>query len=190
VLQGSAVRLPAAWKGTAQVTIAQTGACPGAKPTRYSLAADVALDVPGGGAAATGATSTVTATGSEPTLSIGVNTSGVPSVAVYSVAPDNTGTFHQFWRLAVSPSGTRTSVAGSVVNDESLAGNNPNLLVDDLAPPGGCTDQTGTGLPRVLAVGSTIDGWVDQSDARFTLKAETADGQRALTVTINAARSH
>ncbi len=191
VLPGSAVPLPAAWSGTAQVDITVTGDCPGAKPTHYTTPADIALDVAGGGAAVTetGSTSS-TAPGEEPTLTIGVNTAAVPTVAVYSATVDNTGAFHRFWSLSVARSGTGTEVSGTVVSDDGLAGNNPNLLVDAVQPPADCATVPVNGLPRVLAVGSTLTGWLDVNTAKFTLHAVTTDGQRSLTVTIAATRSH
>jgi hypothetical protein len=191
VLPGSAVPLPAAWSGTAQVDITVTGDCPGAKPTHYTTPADIALDVAGGGAAVTetGSTSS-TAPGEEPTLTIGVNTAAVPTVAVYSATVDNTGAFHRFWSLSVARSGTGTEVLGTVVSDDGLAGNNPNLLVDAVQPPADCATVPVNGLPRVLAVGSTLTGWLDVNTAKFTLHAVTTDGQRSLTVTIAATRSH
>lgn len=189
-LPGSDVPLPAAWSGTADVEITITGDCPGAKPTHYTTPADIALDVAGGGASVTETgPSQAPSGGAEPTLTIGVNTAAVPSVAVYSATVDNTGVFHQFWSLSLASSGSRTDVSGFVVDDDTLAGNNPNLLVDALQPPESCATVPVSGLPRVLAIGSSLSGWVDAGAAQFTLHAVTTDGQRSLTVTIAATRS-
>ena len=190
LLPGSAVPLPAAWSGTAQMDITVIGNCPGAQPSHYTTPADIAMDVAGGGAAATESGSTTgVGQGAEPTLTIGVNTAAVPTLAVYSAAVDNSGTFRRFWSLSVARSGTRTAIAGTVVNDDLLDGNNPNILVDSMKPPAGCADIPVSGLPRVLAIGSTLSGWVDARSAEFTLSAITADGQRAVRVTIIATRS-
>jgi hypothetical protein len=188
-LPGSDVVLPAAWSGTAQVEITVTGACPGGTPQRYTTPADIALDVAGGGASATRAPATSSGPADvQPTLTIGVNASAVPTVAVYSSSVDNSGVFHRFWDLALAGSGGRTTISGAVVDDGVLSGNNPNLLVDAMSPPAGCATAPVTGLPRVLAAGSTLSGWVDADSAQVTLTAVTTDGQRALTVTITATR--
>jgi hypothetical protein len=185
------VTLPAAWSGTAQVEIAVTGSCPSGTPQRYTTPADIALNVAGGGASVTQAPGTgADLGGAEPTLTIGVDASAMPTVAVYSSSVDNAGAFHRFWDLSLAASAGRTAISGTVVDDRALAGNNPNLLVDALAPPAGCSVVPVTGLPRVLAVGSTLNGWLDADTAQITLRAVTTDGQRTLTVTITATRRH
>lgn len=191
LLPGSAVPVPAAWSGTATVDITVTGTCPGGAPSRYSVPADIALDIAGGGASGTRTTAVGTADPDvAPTLTIGVNAAATPSVAVYSASVDNSGTFHRFWALTLAAAGTRTAISGTVVDDNALAGDNPNVLVDAVQSPAGCGSAPVTGLPRVLAVGSTLNGWVDANAAEFTLKAATTDGQRSITITVTAIRRH
>jgi hypothetical protein len=186
-LQGSGVTLPAAWSGEAKVTITVLGTCATGTTSGYTTPADLALDLPQNEASAVAPTATSTLPDDEPTLTLGINAANVPSLSVYSSAVDDGGAFHRYWELRLTPDGDRTLIQGTLIN-EAVDGSNPNIMVDAETSLQPC-ESTGTvGLPRPLAAGSSITGWVSESNARLTLTARTTDGKRQVTVDVVAVR--
>ena len=189
VLQGSGVTLPAAWSGTAKVTVTVLGDCATKNPSVYTDApAALALDLAQNEATAVATTVSPSIPDDEPTLTLGVNASQVPSLAVYSSAVDENGMFHRYWSLALVPGPDRTDIYGTLI-DETVDAANPNILVDAETSLQPCEDTGTVAPPRVLAVGSTITGWVSTTSARLTLRATTTDGKREVTVEVAATRN-
>lgn len=164
------------------------GDCATKNPSVYTEApADLALDLPQNEATAVAATASAALPDDEPTLTLGVNASQVPSLAVYSSAVDENGTFHRYWQLTLLPGVDRTEIHGTLI-DETVDAANPNILVDAETSLQPCEDAGTVSPPRVLAVGSTITGWVSQTSAHLTLRATTTDGKREVTVAVTATR--
>jgi len=188
VLAGSEVSLPAAWSGTATVTVTVLGDCATSTPSVYAdVPADLALDLPQNEANAVAPTVTTALPDDEPTLTLGVNASALPSLAVYSSAVDDSGVLHRYWQLELLPGLQRTDVHGTLI-DEAVDSTNPNLMVDAETSLQPCETEGTVSLPRVLGVGSTMTGWVSKSSARLTLTARTTDGKREVTVVVTATR--
>jgi hypothetical protein len=120
-------------------------------------------------------------------LSLGVNTSHVPSLALDTATFDDAGTLQQYWHLHLSPRAGRTRVEGELVSDSGKGGN-PNVMSDAETSLQPCEAAGTVSLPRVLADGSTIAGWITPTRARLTVRATTTDGKRAVTVTVRAKR--
>ncbi len=188
LLAGSGVMLPAAWSGTAKVTVTVLGECATKVPSVYSdIPADLALDLTQNEASVIGPTASADLPTDEPTVTLGINTSGVPSLAVYSSTVDESGKFHRFWRLQLTPGAHRTEVHGTLVG-QAQDGTNPNIMVDAETSLQPCEAAGTVALPRVLADGSTMTGWVSSTRAQLTLTATTTDGKRAVTVVVTASR--
>jgi hypothetical protein len=189
VLDGSGVTLPAAWSGTATITVTVLGQCATKTPSVYTdTPADLALDLPQNVAAAVAPTVTAPLPDDEPTLTLGVNANALPSLAVSSSAVDAAGRFHRYWQLQLAPGLDRTEIRGTVV-DQTADGDNPNFMVDAETSLQHCETAGTVSLPRVFAAGSTLSGWVSQTDARLTLNATTTDGNREVTVVVTATRT-
>lgn len=75
----------------------------------------------------------------------------------------------------------RTLIAATLVDDQPVGGAlPPNLLVDsetDLLP---CETGAGVRLPRPLAKGATVTGWVGPTEAALDVAAGTTDGERSV----------
>ena len=186
LLPGSALRLPAAWTGTAELTITVLGRCAATGGTSsYTRSAALALQGP------------VVGTGpfDDPnpmSMTLGISPAGIPGVSVYSASTGKDGTVHRTWWLT---SGTapdaqgRTLLSGVLIDDQPVSGAlPPNLLVDnetDLQP---CESGGTVRVPRTLAAGSTVTGWVSATDGHLDLTAKTTDGERALTAVITLSR--
>jgi len=188
MLDGSGVTLPASWSGTATITVTVLGQCATATPSVYAnTPADLALDLPQNEAAAVAPTVTSPLPDNEPTLTLGVNANDVPSLAIASSAVDEAGTFHRYWQLELAPGLDRTEIQGTVV-DQTTGSDNPNFMVDAETSLQHCETAGTVSLPRVFAAGSTLSGWVSQTDARLTITATTTDGKREVTVVVTATR--
>ena len=125
-------------------------------------------------------------------MTLGITPTGIPGVSVYSASTDKSGTVHRTWWLTSSAAPDvegRTMLSGVLIDDQPVSGVlPPNLLVDnetDLQP---CESGGTVRVPRTLAAGSTLTGWVSATDGHLDLTAKTADGERALTAVITLSR--
>lgn len=186
LLPGSALRLPAAWTGTAELSITVLGRCASTGGTSsYTRSAALALQGP------------VEGTGDfdDPnplSMTLGITPAGIPGVSVYSASTDKAGSVHRTWWLtagAAPDSQGRTVLSGVLIDDQPVSGAlPPNLLVDnetDLQP---CDSGGTVRVPRTLAAGSRITGWVSATEGHLDLAATTADGERALTAVVTLSR--
>lgn len=186
ILPGSGLSLPAAWTGTAELTITVLGRCAATGGTSsYTRSAELALQGP------------VTGTGlfddANPlSMTLGITPAGIPGVAIYSAATDRSGAVHRSWWLTSSPAPDadgRTMLSGVLIDDQPVSGVlPPNLLVDnetDLQP---CESGGSVRVPRTLAAGSTVTGWVSATDGHLDLTATTADGERAVSAVVTLTR--
>lgn len=187
-LDGSDVQLPAAWSGTATVTMTALGECDVAAPSVYrDVPADLAMDLVGNEAHAAEIPLDPSIDPDQPTLTLGLNPSAIPSLAVYSSQLDEDGAFHRYWDLQLEPGPNWTEIHGTLVLLPS-EGINPNMMVDSETALQPCEAAGSVSLPRALTAGSTIDGWVTRTRAKLTLHAVTADGKRQVDVEIDAQR--
>ncbi len=186
-LPGSNLPLPAAWTGTAEMTITVTGRCADeGGSSSYTRAAELALQ-PADGAGPFGDPNPLS-------LSLGITPAGVPGVSVNSASAQDSEAVHRTWWLAAGsetgPAGEgRTSLSGVLIDDQPVRGVlPPNLLVDnetDLQP---CESSGTVRVPRTLAVGSTIRGWVSPTRASLKLEATTVDGERRVSAVVELTR--
>ncbi len=76
-----------------------------------------------------------------------------------------------------------------LIDDQPVAGAlPPNLLVDnetDLQP---CESGGTVRVPRTLAAGSRVTGWVSATEGHLDVTATTADGERAVTAVVTLTR--
>lgn len=129
-----------------------------------------------------------TATTDAPTLTLGINTSQIPSLSVYSSVTDNAGRQHYFWSVRLTPIAGRTYIDATLTNpgDPKIS---VNLLSDGATTQQPCSSHSAVGLPRPLAPGARITGWVDQTSADLSMTATTTDGERSVDVDITATRN-
>lgn len=187
-LPGSGLLLPAAWTGTAEMTITVLGRCASAGGTSsYTRTAELALQGP--------------AIGSGPvddpnplSMTLGITPAEVPGLSIYSATTDRSGDVRRTWWVATGaetgPDGQgRTSLSGVLIADQPFRGTlPPNLLVDnetDLQP---CEAGGTVRVPRTLAAGSTVRGWVSATAGHLELIGTTADGERAVTAVVELTR--
>ena len=189
VLPGSGLQLPAAWTGTAEMTITVLGRCATAVGmSSYTRRADLALQGPVGG-------SDSVADPNPLSMTLGITPAGIPGLSIYSASADQTGAVRRTWWLTTGvdfgPAGdTRTMLSGVLIDDQPVHGAvPPNLLVDnetDLQP---CESGGTVRVPRTLAVGSTVTGWVSPTQAHLDVKATTVDGERAVVAEVDLSRA-
>jgi hypothetical protein len=188
ILPGSDLQLPAAWTGVAEMTITVLGRCASTGGTSsYTRSADLALQGP--------------VVGSGPfddpnplSLTLGITPSGIPGLSVYSASTEGSGAVRRTWWLTTGagtgPAGdSRTLLSGVLIDDQPVRGVlPPNLLVDnetDLQP---CEAGGTVRVPRTLATGSTLTGWVSAAQAHLDLSATTVDGERSVTAVVDLTR--
>jgi hypothetical protein len=184
VLPGSGLQLPVAWTGTAEMTITVLGRCAATGGTSsYTRRADLALQGP------------VQGTGpfDDPnplSMTLGITPTGIPGLSLYSASTDQSGVVRRLWWLSTAastgPAGDgRTNLFGVLIDDQPVRGVlPPNLLVDnetDLQP---CESGGMVRVPRTLAAGSTVTGWVSATQAHLDVTAHTVDGERAVTAVV------
>ena len=178
-LAGSGIRVPAAWTGRAEVTITVLGEC-------AAVGRDVVLCARGRPrGAAPGRRQRCRSPDPNPiSLTLGVTPGGIPGCrgelrgrrlgrrrATHLVARDRRG----------DRPARRRSPACSSRTSRSTAQLPPNLLTDnetDLLP---CESGGTVGVPRTLAAGSTLTGWVSETAAELELHGVTTDGERQST---------
>jgi len=186
VLPGSAVRLPAAWTGTAEMSITVLGRCAASGGTSsYTRSAELALQGPVVGTGAFDDPNPLS-------MTLGITPAGIPGLSIYSASTDRTGAVHRTWWLTSGTDPTapdRTTLAGVLIDDQPVAGAlPPNLLVDnetDLQP---CESGGTVRVPRTLAAGSRVSGWVSATEAHIDVTATTADGERVVTAVVTLTR--
>lgn len=187
-LLGARMTLPAAWTGTAKVSVKVVGDCATTTPSVYTdLPADLALDLVQNEANAAEVGLPAGVAGQDVALTLGVNASGVPSITVYSSQIDTSGTFQRYWNLALSPAAGRSDINGTLIS-QSADGSNPNVMVDAETSLQPCESAGTVSLPRALAEGSTMTGWVSQTAAHLTVRAGTTDGKRTVVVEVDLSR--
>jgi hypothetical protein len=188
VLPRSDVALPAAWSGVAKVTVSVLGGCASEASSVYAdLPADLALDLVQNEASAA---QVAVPDGTRPdgvTLTVGVNSSGVPSLALYSSQIDEQGAWRRFWELTLTGDEDRTRIRG-VLRAQPVDGSTPNVMVDAETSLQRCESLGTVSLPRALADGATLEGWVSNTSASLTVRATTTDGKRTVTAEIEATR--
>lgn len=187
-LPRSDVVLPAAWSGVAKVTVSVLGGCASDASSVYAdLPADLALDLVQNEASAA---QVAVPDGTRPddvTLTVGVNSSGVPSLALYSSQIDDQGAWRRFWELTLTGDEDRTRIQG-VLRAQPVDGSPPNVMVDAETSLQRCESLGTVSLPRALADGATLEGWVSNTSASLTVRATTTDGKRTVTAEIEATR--
>lgn len=189
-LPGSGVTVPAAWSGSAKVTISVLGECAtGAASVYTDVSADLALNLLINEAAEAAGPITEPVAPDELTFSLGVNAGGLPSVTLYSARIDDDGTIMRFWQLDTTPGVDRTEFHGTALPSNSN-GTSANILVDAETSLQPCEASDTVALPRAIAAGATIDGWFTQEEAALTVQARTTDGKRQLVVSVHADRKH
>jgi len=189
VLPGSGLQLPAGWTGTAEMTITVLGRCAtSVGASSYTRRADLALQGPVGGPDSVDDPNPVS-------MTLGITPAGIPGLSIYSASTDQTGAIRRTWWLTTGagfgPAGdTRTMLAGVLIDDQPIHGAlPPNLLVDnetDLQP---CESGGTVRVPRTLAAGSTVTGWVSSTQAHLDGKATTVDGERAVVAAVDLSRT-
>ncbi len=187
-LPGTGLRLPAAWTGTAEMTITVLGRCAATGGTSsYTRTADLALQGP------------VQGTGpfDDPnplSITLGITPAEIPGLSIYSASTDRSGDARRWWWLttgeAPGPTGeSRTTISGVLIDDQPVSGAlPPNLLVDnetDLQP---CESGGTVRVPRTLAAGSKMSGWVTVTQGHLDVSATTADGERTVTAVVELTR--
>jgi hypothetical protein len=187
-LPQSDVILPAAWSGVAKVTVTVLGECASANSSVYAdLPADLAFDLVQNEANAAQLPVPAGAHPDDVTMTLGVNPSGVPSLALYSSQIGETGIWQQFWQLTLSADGARTRVRGTLTA-QATDGSTPNMMVDAETSLQPCESVGTVSLPRALANGASLDGWVSTTSASLTVNGTTTDGKRKVSVDITAER--
>ena len=186
-LPGSGLLLPAAWTGSAELTITVLGRCATAGgSSSYTRTAELALQGPAVGSGAPDPNPL--------SMTMGITPADVPGLSIYSATTDRSGEVHRTWWMATGaepgPDGTgRTTLSGVLIDDQPVGGVlPPNLLVDnetDLQP---CESGGTVRVPRTLAAGSTVTGWVSATAGHLDLTATTADGERAVTAVVELTR--
>lgn len=187
-LPQSRIVIPATWSGVATVTVTVLGECAASTPSVYAgLPADLALDLVQNEASAA---EIPLPEGADPhgvTLTVGVNPSGVPAVALYSSQIDESGQLRRYWDLTLSSAGDRMAIDGRLVA-QPTDGSTPNMMVDAETSLQPCESLGTVSLPRALADGATLSGWVTDDKASLKIHGETTDGRRTVTVELTAAR--
>ena len=127
-------------------------------------------------------------------LTLGITPTSVPGLSIYSASTEQSGIVRRTWWLTTGvgagPAGdSGTLLSGVLIDDQPVRGDlPPNLLVDnetDLQP---CESGGSVRVPRTLAAGSTMTGWVSPTQAHLALAATTVDGERAVTVVVDLTR--
>lgn len=216
VLAGSGLDLPAAWTGTADMTITVHGRCAETGGTSlYTRPAQFALQVsppppvtasPTGtpGSASPGPSGSPTPTETAATavppvpvgpvsMTLGITPTDVPGLSIYSTSSSRDGSVRRTWAVdtqADPSTADRTLIAATLVDDQPVGGAlPPNLLVDsetDLLP---CETGAGVRLPRPLARGTTVTGWVSATEASLDVTATTTDGERSVQAHLDLTRT-
>lgn len=187
-LPRSDIVLPAAWSGVAKVTVTVLGECESHHSSVYAdLPADLAVDLVQNEASAAQVSVPDGTRPNDVTLTLGVNPSGVPSLALYSSQIGEDGTWQQFWDLTLTGETARTHIQG-VLRAQPNDGSTPNVMVDAETSLQPCESLGTVSLPRALADGATLDGWVSTTSASLTVRGTTTDGKRTVTAEIDATR--
>lgn len=213
-LAGSGLVLPAAWTGTADMTITVHGRCaatggtsfytrpaqfalqvsPPPSPTGVTAADSVTPEASSAPATSSPASTTAVPPPSGPvSMSLGITPTDVPGLSIYSTSSGRDEVIRRTWVVdaqADPATPDRTLISATLVDDQPLGGAlPPNLLVDsetDLLP---CETDPGVRLPRPLARGATVTGWVSATDASLQVNAGTTDGERSVVADLHLTRT-
>jgi hypothetical protein len=187
-LPGTGLQLPAAWTGTAEMTITVLGRCAATGGTSsYTRTADLALQGPVLGAGPIDDPNPLS-------ITLGITPAEIPGLTIYSASTGRSGDAQRWWWLTTGadagPAGEgRTMISGVLINDQPVSGVlPPNLLVDnetDLQP---CESGGTVRVPRTLAAGSRLTGWVTATQGHLDVLATTADGERTVTAVVELTR--
>ncbi len=183
-LPGSGLRVPAAWSGTAEVTLTVLGECAAVGGTSsYVLPADLAVQRPVAGRGPFPDANPIS-------LTLGITPGGIPGFAANSAVVDAGGEVQRLWWLTTGagPNG-ETMLSGVLIADQPVDGQlPPNLFTDnetDLQP---CESGGTVGVPRTLAAGATLTGWISETAAELTLHGVSTDGERQIDARVTATR--
>lgn len=126
-------------------------------------------------------------------MSLGITPTDVPGLSIYSTSSGRDEVIRRTWVVdaqADPATPDRTLISATLVDDQPLGGAlPPNLLVDsetDLLP---CETDPGVRLPRPLARGATVTGWVSATDASLQVNAGTTDGERSVVADLHLTRT-
>ncbi|WP_420122082.1 hypothetical protein [Nakamurella sp.] len=126
-------------------------------------------------------------------MTLGITSTDVPGLSLYSTSSSRDGSIRRTWVVdtAADPATPdRTSITATLADDQPLGGAlPPNLLVDsetDLLP---CETGNGVRLPRPLARGATVTGWVSATQAVLDIAAVTTDGERTVQAHLDLTRT-
>jgi hypothetical protein len=126
-------------------------------------------------------------------MSLGITPTDVPGLSIYSTSSGRDGSIRRTWVVDATADPTspdRTLISATLIDDQPLGGAlPPNLLVDsetDLQP---CETDSGVRLPRPLAKGATVTGWVSATDAVLKVNANTTDGERTVVADLDLTRT-
>lgn len=126
-------------------------------------------------------------------MSLGITPTDVPGLSIYSTTSGRDGSVRRTWTVdaqADPSSPDRTLISATLLDDQPVGGAlPPNLLVDsetDLQP---CETDSGVRLPRPLAKGATVTGWVSATDASLQVVASTTDGERSVQADLTLTRA-
>jgi hypothetical protein len=126
-------------------------------------------------------------------MTLGITPTDVPGLAIYSTSGTRDGSPRRTWDVdtrADPGEPDRTLISATLVDDQPVGGAlPPNLLVDsetDLLP---CETGSGVRLPRPLADGSTVTGWVSATAAELVVTATTTDAERTVQATLALTRN-
>jgi len=184
-LPGSGLALPAAWTGTAELTITVLGRCAATGGTSgYTRTADLALQGPVQGSGPYDDPNPLS-------MTLGITPAGIPGLSILSATNDQSGGVHRTWWLSTGAEADgRTTLSGVLIDDQPVRGVlPPNLLVDnetDLQP---CETGGTVRVARTLAARSRLTGWVSDTDGHLDLTATSADGERAVTAVVTLTRT-
>ncbi len=126
-------------------------------------------------------------------MTLGITPTDVPGLSIYSTSSGRDGAVRRTWVVdaAADPANVgRTLVSATLVDDQPVGGAlPPNLLVDsetDLQP---CEAGSGVRLPRPMAKGATVTGWVSATQASLQVDATSTDGERSVHANLDLTRT-
>src|SRR6478735_741773 len=155
---------------------------PTASASSGSASASPTTGPAGSASPVTSESTTITPPAGPVTMTLGITPTDVPGLSIYSTTSGRDGTIRWTWSVdaqADPATPGRTLLSATLVDDQPSGGAlPPNLLMDsetDLMP---CEAGSGVRLPRPLAKGATVTGWISATEASLVVDATTTDGER------------